>query len=177
MSIAIRDALPEEHDAAIALVLAGYAEFGSDALWEGLEDDIANVVKSEDTDILLAQLDGRLLGTIAMYPDGRSYWDRIPSDWACLRTLAVLPEARGRGVGRALMNECVRRARSLGRSRLLLHTMPFMKAAISLHESLGFRRAPELDVEYSGTSAIAYALDLDLEGVTLSARVPEAPTS
>jgi hypothetical protein len=43
---------------------------------------------------------------------------------------------------------------------MLLHTLPFMSAARALHESLGFRRAPELDVDYSTVTALAYLLDL-----------------
>jgi hypothetical protein len=44
---------------------------------------------------------------------------------------------------------------------MLLHTLPFMPNAIALHESLGFRRAPELDVAYTPeVTVIAYTLDL-----------------
>jgi hypothetical protein len=44
---------------------------------------------------------------------------------------------------------------------MLLHTITFMSAAIGLHESLGFRRAPDLDVEYApGVTVIAYLMEL-----------------
>jgi len=41
-----------------------------------------------------------------------------------------------------------------------LHTMPFMEAAIGLYEGLGFRPAPELDVQISGPVARAFRLKL-----------------
>ncbi len=46
-------------------------------------------------------------------------------------------------------------------SRMLLHTHESMKAAIRLHESLGFVRAPDLDLYYTPElTFIAYVLDL-----------------
>jgi GNAT superfamily N-acetyltransferase len=118
-------------------------------------------MNDEHTDVIVAEMDGSPAGTITFYPEGGYYDEKVPSDWACLRTLAVLPTARGQGVGRALMKECLSRARSLGRTRMLLHTLPFMSAAIALHESLGFKRAPELDIRYRpDLTFLAYLLDL-----------------
>lgn len=116
--------------------------------------------------MIVAELEGVPAGTITFYPDGRFYDDaHVPSGWSCLRTLAVRPSAQGRGAGRALMNECLRRARALGRSRMLLHTHKSMTGAVRLHESLGFERAPELDLFYSpDLTFIAYVQDLWLQG-------------
>jgi len=161
----VRGARPEEHDALLGLVLAAYGEFGSFLTAQFVQEfreDVIRLMNDENTEVLVAEEDGSVVGTITFYPDGPDYNDEIPAAWACLRTLAVLPSARGRGAGRMLMNECIGRARGLGRTRILLHTMPFMSSAIALHEKLGFRRMPELDVEYgSGTTVVAYVLDLD----------------
>ncbi|MEX0790554.1 MAG: GNAT family N-acetyltransferase [Actinomycetota bacterium] len=162
MTLRIRTALPEEHLGLLDLVTAGYAEF------DGLlpEDypfleDAAALMAGERTEVIVAEADGVPVGTITFCPDGESYHEGVPSDWAGLRTLAVLPSARGLGAGRALMNESLRRARALGRTRMLLHTLPAMTAAIALHESLGFRRVPDLDFVYSPDLVfVAYALDL-----------------
>ena len=64
-----------------------------------------------------------------------------------VRLVAVAPAGRGRGVGRALMEACVERARSSGAPGLVLHTMAMMIAARSLYDSMGFGRAPELDFQ------------------------------
>jgi hypothetical protein len=55
------------------------------------------------------------------------------------------PLARGRGVGAALMQECVRRVRKTGGRVLSLHTTDMMQAALRMYERMGFVRAPELD--------------------------------
>ena len=62
-----------------------------------------------------------------------------------VRLLAVAPEARGQGIGTALMKECIRRVRRLGISCLNLHTTDMMKVAMRMYEKMGFVRAPELD--------------------------------
>ena len=147
--------------------MAAYAEFGclfEERFVDHFRQDVVRVLNDEHTDVIVAELDGALAGTITLYPDGQFYDERVPPQWACLRLLSVAPEARGNGVGKALMEECLSRARRLGSSRVLLHTLPFMTAAIALHESLGFKRAPEIDVDYSGVTAIAYLLDLTPDG-------------
>jgi ribosomal protein S18 acetylase RimI-like enzyme len=62
-----------------------------------------------------------------------------------VRLLAVGPAGRGRGLGRRLMEECIRRSRAAGAPALTLHTTDMMRVAMGLYERMGFARAPELD--------------------------------
>ncbi|MFZ6004012.1 MAG: GNAT family N-acetyltransferase [Actinomycetota bacterium] len=55
-----------------------------------------------------------------------------------LKRMYVSPQARGLGVGRALCEAAVVKARSLGYERLLLDTVDTMAAAIATYASLGF---------------------------------------
>jgi ribosomal protein S18 acetylase RimI-like enzyme len=61
--------------------------------------------------------------------------------------LAVDPGARGHGVGDALMQAGIQRARATGAGALTLHTTPMMAAAMRLYTRLGFVHVPELDFE------------------------------
>lgn len=162
MTLSIRDAAPGEYPALLELVLAAYGAIGFLDSDPGFEVEVVDLMESPHTRVIVAEVDGVPAGTITFYPDGRFYDDTAaPPNCSCLRTLAVLPSAQGRGAGRALMNECLSRARALGRARMLLHTHHSMKAAIVLHESLGFVRAPQLDLHYPpDLTFIAYVLDL-----------------
>ncbi len=62
--------------------------------------------------------------------------------------LAVDPDAGGRGVGRALAEACMARARAEGRLGMAITTRPHMLVAHHLYENLGFRRDPERDWEF-----------------------------
>ena len=65
-----------------------------------------------------------------------------------VRALAVAPDARGLGAGRALMHACLDRARAASAPAIGLHTADFMSAAVVLYQSLGFQRAPHLDIDF-----------------------------
>src|SRR4051812_22468743 len=59
--------------------------------------------------------------------------------------LAVAPTARGRGVGRRLVERCVDRTRNLGLDELVLVSGAGMATAHRLYESMGFARDEALD--------------------------------
>jgi ribosomal protein S18 acetylase RimI-like enzyme len=78
-----------------------------------------------------------------------------------IRALAVVPEARGTGLGRTLLAAVVARAAAAGVQRLMLLTQPDMTAAHHLYETAGFTRVPERDwTPEPGVRLLAYALDL-----------------
>ncbi|MGH8211723.1 MAG: GNAT family N-acetyltransferase, partial [Rhodanobacteraceae bacterium] len=57
-----------------------------------------------------------------------------------LRKMYFLPELRGRGAGRALMQRCLDAARRLGFGRCYLETLTGMDSAQALYSKFGFAR-------------------------------------
>jgi [ribosomal protein S18]-alanine N-acetyltransferase len=55
-----------------------------------------------------------------------------------LLNIAVHPARRGRGIGRALLSECIRRAAGAGASRVFLEVRDGNEAAQRLYRSMGF---------------------------------------
>jgi GNAT superfamily N-acetyltransferase len=103
-----------------------------------------------------------LLGCVTFVPDGSSPWAELlgPGE-AGVRMLAVDPPAQGRGIGRALLDAYIERARQLGRAGLLLRSTPWMHAAHRLYESTGFVREPERDwLPLPEVTLIAFRLTL-----------------
>jgi ribosomal protein S18 acetylase RimI-like enzyme len=76
--------------------------------------------------------------------------------------LGVAPTARGRGIGRLLMNECLRLARARGKTVLTLNTTRRMEAARSMYEAMGFVRGAD-EVFPDGFVLLSYARDLGVE--------------
>ena len=57
-----------------------------------------------------------------------------------LQKMYFLKEARGIGLGRAVLNRCVEQAREFGYDGCFLDTLGTMKDAIKLYERFGFER-------------------------------------
>lgn len=89
--------------------------------------------------------DGTVLGSVTFAVGGSAYAEVSAEGEGEFRMLAVTEQARGRGVGEALVRCCVDRARGLGLSALAISTQPSMTAAHRLYERMGFTRTPERD--------------------------------
>jgi len=103
-----------------------------------------------------------VLGCVTYCPPG-SPWREIAVDDSEgeFRMLAVAPAARGRGVGRTLIERCLERTRELGQPRLVLCSERGMAAAQRLYARFGFTRLPERDWSpVPGVDLLAYGLDL-----------------
>lgn len=162
----IRDAAEGEEGEVLALVSAVYEEFlpllPAEAAGQ-LRTDMGALARGTPfTDLIVAARDGRMVGAVWYYRDGSGYHERWPVGWAAFRLLAVAPSARGLGTGRALVEECVRRAEASGCAAIGMHTMPFMRAARRLYERMGFGVVPALSGEHvSGFEVIGYLKELE----------------
>lgn len=158
----IREARPDEYAALGELTVDAYRVAGeTDPSYVPELRDVAGRAHEVPVLVAVEEGSGRLLGTATYVPGPGAYHEGDFGETASMRMLAVAPEAQGRGVGRALVEACVERARAAGRPGLALYTRPFMAAAHHLYESLGFVRVPELDWEYEpGEWLWAYRLDL-----------------
>ncbi len=61
----------------------------------------------------------------------------------CIEWVGVLPEYRGKGLGRALVTACLNYAKPFQPRPMVLVTQPYRKTAVAIYESLGFRTVRE----------------------------------
>lgn len=147
MDIAIRQVEPVEYDTlgeitAQAYLQDGLLTFGEADWYLGELRDVAK--RAAAAEVLVAVDQDRLLGGVTYVPSGGPMADLARPGEAEIRMLAVAHEARGRGVGQALVQACVDRASAAG-TGIVLSTQPLMHTAHRIYERLGFRRAPERD--------------------------------
>ena len=159
--VSIRLAREDELDKVAELIVEAYAEYAaqmSPDAWSSFAVDIANVRgRVTDADILVAERDGVLIGTVSQY----GQWRGAQEGTSSVRLLAVPPAERGGGVGRALMEHAIERARQAGKRRVALTTMEEMEFMRELAMKLGFEREPVLDHEPApGVRARGWALDV-----------------
>lgn len=158
---AIRRAKDEELDDVASLIVDAYAEYAarmSPDAWSIYANEIANVRgRMSDAELFVAERDGKLLGCVTLFAG----WRGVQEGNVGVRLLAVLPAERGTGLGRALMEAAINRAREAGKRRVMLTTTAEMAALRDLTESMGFEREPALDHEPApGVRTQGYALDL-----------------
>ena len=91
---------------------------------------------------LVADLDGRLVGTITWYRpqtlEHCAWYQR--TDVAVLGQFGVLPSDQGRGVGTLLISEVEQRARDAGATELALDTAEPARHLIGYYSRRGFRQ-------------------------------------
>ena len=167
----IRDARPSDRQAIRDVTLAAYQEYAAHmpGFWDGYRRNIiATLDDIGSAEQLVADEDGAIVGTVLLYPPRRvqvSRTDSLEMPWPEVRLLAVAPARRGRGIGAALMQECVRRARKSGARALSLHTTDLMQTAQRMYERMGFVRFPELDFHPApGVTVKGYRLELERAG-------------
>ncbi len=164
----LRDARPDELDDAGRLVGDAYREYRVHIpaeVWAPYFRDITNVRSRMDkSELIVAEHQGQIVGCVTFYPREYQAEDQpCPPDWAGIRLLAVHPDARGIGIGKALMDECLRRCRERSTATLVLHTTEIMTVARGMYERMGFTRIPELDFYPTPDWVVmAYRLDITL---------------
>lgn len=142
----------------------GYAQqFGWDASFEAL---VAKIVADFMADFnparercWIAEIDGQNVGHIFLVEHPTE------ADTAKLRLLYVDPCARGMGIGDALVDECIRFARSVGYRRVVLWTQSILKAAHRIYQRAGFRLIREEPHHSFGCDLIGQEWELDLKKI------------
>jgi len=133
-------------------------EYGWDETYEALAAEIvAQFIKNYDPKrerCWIAERDGVRVGAV--------FVAKASDEVVKLRLLHVEAEARGLGIGKRLVDECVRFARQAGYQKMTLWTQSNLHAARHLYKQAGFRIVREEQHHSFGKDLTAETWELDL---------------
>jgi len=110
-------------------VIALWEASGLTRPWNDPGSDIDRKLAVDDSLLMVAELDGRIVGTVMAGYDGHRGW---------VNYLAVEPAVRGTGLGAQLMLEAERRLVALGCPKVNLQVRQDNANAVSFYERLGY---------------------------------------
>ena len=164
--VRVRAARPEDDEAIGELLVAAYttqyAKKMPDVVYteERKRDLRAVAQKRAVASVWAAELDGEVVGTVALYPPGAPGSEAWLPDAADLRHLATAPAVHGQGLSAPLMEAAEAQARAWGVKAVCLHVRKGVQGVARMYMSRGFVRAPEGDLVYPTVSLEAYILPL-----------------
>lgn len=138
MEIQIRPIRPGDNHTLARIIRDSLAEFGANkpgtVYYDPTTDQLYELFREPRSGYFVAEQDGQLLGGAGIFPTAG-----LPADTCELVKMYLTPAARGKGLGRRLVDYSMEQARLLGFSQVYLETMPELQQALAMYARLGFQ--------------------------------------
>lgn len=108
--------------------------------WEIFSCNIENMAAlAEEGELLVAAVEEEICGAVVYVGPDRKKSNFFSIEGPILRMLVVAPPFRGRGIGRALTEECINYAKRDYSTVVALHTTLIMGVELTMYERMGFQ--------------------------------------
>lgn len=130
--------IAKEDNAALAEIIRGsLTEFGANkpgtVYYDKTTDQLFELFQQPGSAYFVAEEDGKILGGGGIFPSSG-----LPPAVCELVKMYLLKEARGKGLGKTLIDRCLESAQAHGYKTVYLETMPELKNALKVYEKNGF---------------------------------------
>lgn len=164
--VIVREARPEDDASVGEILVSGYLsryaqKMPEVVLTERRKADLRDVAsKRKEALVLVAEMDGKVVGTVAVWRPGAAASEAWLPEACDLRHLAIDPAVQGRGLSKPLLDEAERRARLMGAKYVCLHVRRGNRGVAKLYMDRGYARAAEGDLDLPEVLLDAYFLVL-----------------
>lgn len=128
----------KDNKAIAKIIRSSLEEFGANrpgtVYYDESTDHLSDVFQQEGSCYLVAEADGEIVGGAGIY-----LTKGLPEGVCELVKMYLAPAARGFGLGRKLLQQCLDAAKANGYSKVYLETMPELVKAVPVYEKFGFK--------------------------------------
>ncbi len=139
--INIRLIKPEDNAAIAVIIRDSLAEFGANkpgtVYFDPTTDSLYQLFQKSGSIYLVAEEQDRLIGGAGIFPS-----NGLPEGVCELVKMYLHKSARGKGLGKTMIAQCLDWAKKMGYQKVYLETMPELKKAVSVYEKFGFDKLP-----------------------------------
>jgi putative acetyltransferase len=153
MDFTIRPIAAADNPAIAKIIRDTLAEFGANhpgtVYFDSSTDHLFELFQQDRAAYWVAEKDDEIVGGAGIFPT-----EGLPADTAELVKMYLLPKARGLGLGRHMIQQCLDWARAKGYQQIYLETMPELRKALKVYEKFGFEylKAPMGNSGHTGCS-------------------------
>lgn len=149
----IRPISPVDNPVLAKIIRNTLAEFGANhpgtVFYDVTTDALYELFQTKGAVYFVAEINGEIVGGAGIYPT-----DGLPAHTCELVKMYLLPNARGIGLGKTLIEKCLAYAKESGYRQVYLESMPELRQALKVYEKFGFNylKAPMGNSGHTGCS-------------------------
>lgn len=137
MDIVIRTIRPSDNKAIASIIRNTLSEFNANrpgtVFFDHSTDALFELFQEPGSVYYVIELENSLAGGAGIFPS-----QGLPEGTCELVKMYLLPRARGKGIGKQLIEKCIEFAKTAGYKRIYLETMPELRKAIHVYEKSDF---------------------------------------
>lgn len=141
MNVSIRTIQQADNPILSKIVKDTLAEFGANhpgtVYYDPTTDSLYELFRQKGSAYFVAEVNEEVVGGGGIF-----HTEGLPDDTCELVKMYLLPQARGTGLGRTLIERCISIAKELGYRKIYLETMPELKQALTIYAKFGFEYLP-----------------------------------